>query len=649
MAVGQYGFGWLSMSGAVDVLAQMGILYIMFLSGIEIDIGDFKRRFRQSALLGVLTFLCPALLAFVAGYWLLSMPLLTSVLFGSMLGSHTLMTYPIVSRYNLQRQSVINITVGATMVAVTLSLLVLSCVIGYKQGIIGSSYWIRLSVGTICFAVVVLWLFPMLAQRFIKNVNDPLLEFMLVIFLLLLSSWLAEWVGIGGILGAFLAGVALNRLIPNLSPLMNRLNFVGNTLFIPLFLLSVGMMIDIRMFWSGWTVVILALTMCVVKLSGKGLAALIARRWLRLSSAETTLLFALTQATAAGTLAVVTVGYQMQVFTSDVLNASVIMILVLCTTASFLTEHASKQVALQLQQRELEDEQKSENILIAVSNSATDTGLVDLAELMITSSRPRLTALAVTTHPDEVVRAERLLEHAKRHASSYRTPLEGQIQPAANIYNGISEAIERYSIGYVVVGASSTADYSPILEGLINSVSPTLDVYRGVQPLSTIQRLRVAVPVHAHLEATMIKWFEQIRALSLQLAAQVVFYTNSETKVYLEALCARKGLQISARFQEMLDWEDVLMIAKDLRPNDMVVLVQSRPATVSYNPLFEQTASMVQRFFNDYNTLVIYPEQSAVAADVNLYLSDTVADNTANRHRFKSRLLNLLRRRQTLE
>ena len=264
-----------------------------------------------------------------------------------MYGSHTLMTYPIVSRYGVQKNSAVNITVGATMWAIILSLIVLAIVEGWSRSAQGiKEYAIQLSL-LAAFLLTVLWLFPRFARMFFKRYRDPISEFMVVMLMLVSSALLADLAGLEGILGAFLCGVSLNRLLPNRSPLMGRINFVGNSIFVPLFLISVGLMIDIHAFWSGWTTLTIAAVMIATKLIGKSLSAWIAQAVFRFSKHERQLVFGLSHATAAGTLAIVTIAYQMGILSSDVLNASVLMILVLCTTASFISEHAAKELALQ--------------------------------------------------------------------------------------------------------------------------------------------------------------------------------------------------------------------------------------------------------------------------------------------------------------
>ena len=332
---------------ALHILGSLGMLYIMFQSGSEIDINDFKQYKYRSLFFGLCTFIIPFGLGLITSQYLLPYGWLPSLLLGAMYGSHTLMTYPIVSRYGVQKNVAVNITVGATMVAIILSLIVLAIVEGWNRSVQSiTDYAIQLALLAV-FLLTVLWLFPRFARMFFKRYRDPISEFMVVMLMLVGSALLADLAGLEGILGAFLCGVSLNRLLPNRSPLMGRINFVGNSIFVPLFLISVGLMIDIHAFWSGWTTVTIAVVMVITKLIGKSLSAWIAQVVFRFSKHERQLVFGLSHATAAGTLAIVTIAYQMGLLSSDVLNASVLMILVLCTTASFITEHAAKELALQ--------------------------------------------------------------------------------------------------------------------------------------------------------------------------------------------------------------------------------------------------------------------------------------------------------------
>ena len=334
-------------SPTIKILGSLGMLYIMFQSGSEIDINDFKQYKYRSLFFGICTFFIPFVLGVLTSRFLLHFGWLSSLLLGAMYGSHTLMTYPIVSRYGVQKNVAVNVTVGATMWAITLSLIVLAVVEGLTNPTQSTAdYAIQLSL-LVTFLLSVLWVFPRFARMFFKRYRDPISEFMVVMLMLVASALLADLAGLEGILGAFICGVSLNRLLPNRSPLMGRITFVGNSMFVPLFLISVGLMIDIHAFWSGWLTVMIAIVMIATKLIGKSLSARIAQTVFHFSKHERQLVFGLSHATAAGTLAIATIAYQMGILSAEVLNASVLMILVLCTTASFISEHAAKELALQ--------------------------------------------------------------------------------------------------------------------------------------------------------------------------------------------------------------------------------------------------------------------------------------------------------------
>lgn len=555
IAIGEHGFGLIGSNHTIDVIGKMGMLYIMLQAGIEIDMNDFRQYRLGAVAFGIYTFLFPFLLGlFVAR--VLGMSWQTSALLGAMFGSHTLMTYPIVNRYGVQQSAAVNMTVGATMLSITLSLLVLAVLKSKLLAGGDSDYWWALTGKTTLLGVVTFGVFPQIARWFFRHKQDTAAGFVMVMLMLVVSAGLADWAGLEGILGAFLCGVALNKWVPNLSPLMGRINFVGNTIFVPLFLLSVGMMIDVSLLVSGWGTVVVALVMIATKYVGKWFAAWSAQQTFRLSSMERQLMFGLTHATAAGTLAIVTIGFQIGLFDETILNGTVVMILVLCTTASFITEHAAKEMALQEEAR-LESERTEDRWLVMQVAEQKDEALLNISTLSQLPEPEFVTAI-------DWQEAEQFIERS----------------------------------GKSVV------------------------IYHEQQPLNTINRLVVAIPRYAEKERDFISCFGQIRRLSSQIGARVVFYCNSDTKRPLQALCARPGKFLRASYREMSDWEDVLQIAKQIRQDDMLVLLQARYATPSYNPLFTQVPRMLKEFFSDYSTLLLYPEQRTHAEWQDQLLTD---------------------------
>ena len=544
---GSHGFGWLGGVETIQTLGKIGMLYIMLQAGIEVDTNDFRQQRSRSILYGLYSFLVPFVLG-IGSSLLLGFNVTTSILMGAMYGSHTLMTYPIVSRYGVQKNAAVNLSIGGTMIAITLSLLVLAFLKSKYIDADPISTWGLLGRIALTLGIILL-VFPWIAQRFFKRWSDATSGFLIVMTMMVVSAWLADWSGLEGILGAFICGAALNRLVPNLSPVMQRINFVGNNLFVPLFLIGVGMMIDVHVLWSDWTTIIIAVVMIATKLSSKWLAAWLAQVSFGLQGTERQLIFGLTHATAAGTLAIVTIGYKTGVFGDEILNATVLMILVLCTSASFITEYAAKRLALQEEARLEADKANNSWLMLTVAENR-HYELQELSEL-------------------------------------------GELHDA---------------------DFASESDWSEAKK-LINSQHKAAIVYHPSQPLNTINRLLVAVPRYAEKEHDFISCFGLVRRLSSQLGAKVVFYTNEDTQRALQAFCRRKGKYLRASYREMENWEDVLMIAKQMAPDDMIVLINARPSTPSYNPLFEQVPKMLDKFFSGHSYMLVYPEQE-IGADV---------------------------------
>ena len=555
ICIGQNGWHLISGGELIQTLGKIGMLYIMLQAGIEVDINDFRQQRGRATIYGLYSFLFPFGLGFLTSL-LLGYGWITSALLGAMYGSHTLMTYPIVNRYGVQKNEAVNIAIGGTMLSISLALFVLALLRNFDAVDTNTiPLWRQLfRIGLTLLHILVI--FPKVAQRFFKRWSDPTTGFMVVMTLMTVSAWMADWCGLEAILGAFICGVAMNKLVPNLSPVMQRINFVGNNLFVPLFLIGVGMMIDVSVVWSGWATLIIAIVMIATKLAGKWLAAWLAQKSFGLQPVERQLIFGLTHATAAGTLAIVTVGYETGIFGPEILNASILMILVLCTSASFVTEYAAKQLALQEAAR-------------------LEADKADNSWLMMTVAENRHYELKELSELSELNEPE----------------------------------------------FTSESDWKEAMN-LINHQSKAALIYHPHQPLNTISRILVAVPRYAEKEHDFISCFGLIRRLSSQLGAKVVFFTNEETQQVLQAFCLRKGKYLRASYREMEDWEDALMMAKQMDKDDMIVMINARPSTPSFNPLFEQIPDMLSRFFSNHSYMVVYPEQETGNAIPDLLTGD---------------------------
>ncbi len=389
--IGPNGLNLLARDSGIILSGTAGLLYIMFLAGLEIDMNDFKANAVKSTLLGIYGFLIPMVLGILVGLYVLGFSPMTSVLLASMFASHTLITYPIVSKLGIAKNLAVNISVGSTLIANVLSLLVLAVVVGMTTGDMDHKFWIVLAVSFVAFTLVITYLFPIMARWFFKRYSDSVSQYIFVLSMVFFGAVLSHLAGIEGIIGAFMAGLALNRLIPMTSPLMNRIDFVGNAIFIPFFLIGVGMLIDYRAFNSLETVKI-ALVMSITATAAKFVAAWVAQKSFGFSREDRMLIFGLTNSQAAATLAAVLVGYNIvlgqtengepiRLLNDGILNGTIIMILVTCTLASFATQKSANKIAFAEQSTD-GNVDNVEKILIPLSNPDTIEELVGLSTII---------------------------------------------------------------------------------------------------------------------------------------------------------------------------------------------------------------------------------------------------------------------------
>ena len=286
--IGEHGFHVLDRDSSFELFGKVGLYYIMFLAGLEMDMEDFKKNRMKSVVFGLLTFLIPMAL----GIW------------------SSMIAYPIISRYGLSRLRSVNITIGGTAITVTLALIILAVIGGMFKGTVDGLFWVFLVAKVAFLGFLIIFFFPRIGRWFFRKYDDSVMQFVFVLAMVFLGGGLMEFVGMEGILGAFLAGLVLNRLIPHVSPLMNRLEFVGNALFIPYFLIGVGMIIDVRSLFTGGEALKVAVVMTVVATFSKWLAAWITQKIYRMQPNERSMIFGLSNAQAAATLAAVLIGHE---------------------------------------------------------------------------------------------------------------------------------------------------------------------------------------------------------------------------------------------------------------------------------------------------------------------------------------------------
>lgn len=631
MLIGPHGFNLMLRDSSIVLFGTVGMLYIMFLAAIEVDLSDFKRNTWKSILFGLATFLIPMGLGTLANSHLLQFGLLSSILLASVYASHTLIAYPIVSRYGVTKQRSVNITVGGTMITNVLALLVLAGVVSMAGGESENSVWLRMGVSAAAFAAVVMLGFPPLARWFFKEFNDSVSQYIFVLGLVFLAAFFAQVAGMEAIIGAFLAGFALNRLIPHTSPLMNRIEFVGNALFIPFFLIGVGMLVDLRVLTGNATAVLVAATMSGVATLAKYLAAVFTQKTLRLSPDERGMIFGLSNAQGAVTLAAVLIGYNiilgesgtgepLRLLNEDVLNGAVLMILITTAISSFVTEKAARNLAVR---EELEEAAPSttppERILIPISNPGTIESLLTIAVMMKDpKNKEPLFALNVvddqTDTVESIARSKKLLEKAARAASATDHRLEMLTRYDVNVTSGIIHAIKENFITDVIIGLHEKSKFAERLFGtktdhLLDSTHQMIMISKSVQPLNTLKRIVVAVPSKAEFESGFVKWYERMNNLARQAGTTLLYFAHTDTLHKLRMLRDQTKATVETEYRDLDNWKRFPKISKELGSDDLLVVVVSRKTSISYNTLFEKIPGQLTRLFHGTSFIILYPEQ----------------------------------------
>lgn len=544
--IGPNGINLMERDSSIILSGTAGLLYIMFLAGLEIDLADFKKNSKKSLVFGLYTFIIPMTLGIFTSLYILEFSLPTSVLLASMFASHTLIAYPLVSKMGVAKNKAVNITVGGTLITDTLALLVLAVIVGMTTGEVNTEFWLRLSISIVVFGLIVMLLFPIIGRWFLKRYDDKVSQYIFVLVMVYLGAVLAEMAGIEAIIGAFLAGLALNRLIPHTSPLMNRIEFVGNAIFIPFFLIGVGMLIDYRAFFKDFETIKVASVMIIVATTAKFLAAWITQKTYKFSADERRLIFGLSNAQAAATLAAVLVGYNIilgetetgepiRLLNESVLNGTILMILFTCTIASFVAQKGAKNIALlESTSASANDGQNQEKILIPISNIDTTDELINLGvTLKSKKNKDGLYALSIvdnnTLDGSADKQAKKILNRAAETASATDHLLHGLLRYDLNIVNGISSVVKEHKITDIILGLHvskgiSNSFLGNLTEGILTKCNTTTLIYKPAQPFGTIKRHIIIVPENAEKEMGFPFWIIKVWNIARNSGAKLLFY-----------------------------------------------------------------------------------------------------------------------------
>ncbi len=619
--VGPNGFNIIEKNSAIDLFATIGLLYIMFIAGLELEIIEFKKNKYKSIGFGIFTFLIPLSIGIPVCYYLLRYDISASILISSMFSTHTLVAYPIVSKFGISKNQAVSTTVGGTIFTDTAVLIILAIIVGSYSGGLTTNFWVSLLISVTIFSFIMFFIIPRVTKWFFtKTEGEKMSHFVYVLSIVFLSAFLAKIAGLEPIIGAFMAGLVLNRLIPRSSALMNRLVFSGNALFIPFFLISVGMLVNIKILFNGTFAIFIALTLSVVAIFGKWLAAFFTQKVFKYSTDQRNLIFGLSSSHAVATLAVITVGYKAGILDNNILNGTIILILITCIVASFVTENAAKKIASNqdnIKDNELDKVVIQENILISISNFNNLEPLLDFAILLKDKKSPfpiNILSVVKNDYRAEInmVRARRKLDKFVLYASASETKTNPIATLAINLTDGIVRTSKEILANIIIMGwpTKETFVHKVFLQKIGSTLSltnKTIIFYNHIKPLNTIKNIKVLCPPLSELESGFYIWFKKIVFLANELSVNVGFFCNNNTKDAINKLVEKTNHKIIYAFKEFVNFNDFLLFSKLVNSDDLIVIVTSRKGAVSYKSNVDNIPKMIDKYFIGNNLILIYP------------------------------------------
>ena len=624
--VGKYGLNILERDASFELFGRVGLYYIMFLAGLEMDMEGLKKNRTRVIVFGLLTFLIPFAMTYFMGVSLLSYTPLAALLLSAIMASNTLIAYPIVGRYGLTRHTSSTLSVGSSMMALFMALIVMASIVNSFQGEGGIGFWVLFVVKFFVYSIGLILVIPRLTRWFLRRYSDAVMQFIFILAVVFLSAALSDAVGLEGIFGAFLSGLILNRFIPRVSPLMNRIEFTGNALFIPYFLIGVGMLINVRLLFQGTHILWVVFCLVLFGTLGKAVAAYLAAGVFRMPRLAGHMMFGLTSAHAAGAIAMVMVGRRLEIspgvylFGDEVLNGIVIMILFTCVISTVVTEWAAQRLRLkEKKEPELVKTVNDEKILIPVKYPEYADNLVSMATMMRNPKLKRELVALNVVYDDVNMRhnqaeGQRLLEHLQHLASASDVPMTTQVRIAANIANGIKHAFKEFQASEILMGLHfhhniSKGFWGEFTRSLYNGLSRQIIITRIMQPLNTVRRIQVIVPSRAEFEPGFYRWLERLARMTENLECRIIFHGRKDTLQLINEYIHNNFASVRAEYVPMKHWNELPDLATKVSKDHLFVIVTARKGTISYKSAMERLPDEVNRYFKGKTLMIIFPDQ----------------------------------------
>jgi len=621
--LGIIGSNTLAAEGWVKLFSTIGLLYIMFMAGLELDLNQFRRYYKKSIAFGLFTFFIPILLGYPLCYYILHLSPLASLLTASMFATHTLVAYPIISKYGLSKHSSVAITVGGTILTDTAVLIILAIISSGSKGQLDFNFWMRLLTSLAFFFAIMFFVVPRITRWFLRKLDsEKSSQYIFILAVIFFSAFLAEVAGVEHIIGAFVAGLVLNRFIPHNSILMNRIDFIGNSLFIPRFLIFVGMVVDYRALFQGSWPLIIAAILTIFAIFSKWLAAWATQVLFKISKVERKVIFGLSTSHAAATLAIIMVGYQDHILSINIVNGTILLILFTCMTASFVTENAGKELLIQIADQGDDDmyETKLRNKHVVVAMNELK-GNEKLLEFAIQVSDPKVinpisivSVLPSSSYAERIIHKSRKnLEEIVKHFSGYETKLNTIATIDLNISSGISRVSKELFADVVLVNDSNKTNFIKRIVGddrahLMDSCDKTIFFCQVERPSVNYEKIVLVAPILTELEPAFATWVERIYRLAYELKIPIEAHVNQNTFDRFQKVGLANKIDAVINFKPIEEIHD-FFTHYNCKENDFIVAVGARPSAVSQFADSENLLSKVQKAYDENDWVLVMPGQ----------------------------------------
>jgi len=620
--IGPHGFNLLSPDLEFSLLGTIGLMYLMFLAGLEIDLIDFIENKTKSIFIGIASFLIP----FVSGYlvcrFLLHYEVMSSWLIGAMLSSHTLISYPLLGRMGIVNKSIVTIVVGATIIADVLALVAMELITNFATSGFEIDSILLLALHFALFFFIVLLVVPRLSRVFLNMYEGNLgVQYIFVLVALFVSAASAHLLEIEPILGAFFCGLVLNRQIMNTSALYKRTEFIGNNLFIPFFLISIGMLANFNLYLNQPRQLIFLAILIATAFGSKYLAAVASKFIFKTSKAEMNLLFGLSTSRAASAIAIILIGLNMGLVSDAVLNNTVILILITSISSSYITQHAGKKLLIKENDTSSGKKKADQKILVPVANPANMENLLDFAALIKSDdSVTPIYPLTVFTNRNNEVRQQ--IDERQKQIEKIIDSLQSEVafetntRIDANVTNGIVRAADEIVATGIVMGWNNRSTplhilFGNVLNKLLEKTGRMLLVLKTPSSFREVKRITLFCSENAQFETGFSLWLDSVINLSKSL--QLKFSVNCTSKMTHDAIEAYLVKHNCLKFLESQN--SSTNPRKKQRSeiknsaSELLVFVNSRRNTVSYSRQFEHLMNNSINRLKKNNIVIIYPEQ----------------------------------------